>query len=432
MQKYAKAKDSGIEWVGPIPEHWSIKPLFALFRERQMPNYGNRETNVLSLSYGKIIRRDVESNFGLLPESFETYNIVEPENIVLRLTDLQNDKRSLRCGFVGERGIITSAYLTLEKLQDAEILPAYAYYLLHSYDMRKVFYGMGGGVRQVIKFEDIKRMLILLPPLDEQGLIVRALAEKERLIDSLIVEKEHLIELLYEKKATTINAAMTRGLQNFGLKLKDANIDQLPQVPSHWAVLRSDGLVGLERELISPEQLALHDRVFHYSIPAVQANGTGEVVCGREISSAKQIISRKVVLVSKLNPRKATVCIAEPQHNIVTVCSTEFVILAPYSKKVSIRYLNYLCSCEWYRQRLDSRVQSATRSHQRADPGEIYKFWCALPLQLPEQEEIVAYLDREVMAIDMKISAEQKKIDLLREYKSALASSVVFGRARFS
>lgn len=83
MQTYAKTKDSGIEWVGPIPPHWSVKPLFALFRERQMPNYGNKETNVLSLSYGKIIRRDVESNFGLLPESFETYNIIEPENIVL-------------------------------------------------------------------------------------------------------------------------------------------------------------------------------------------------------------------------------------------------------------------------------------------------------------------------------------------------------------
>ena len=154
MRQYPTYKDSGIEWVGAMPERWSAKPLFALFKERQYLNVGNQEANVLSLSYGRIIRRDVESNFGLLPESFETYNIVEPLNIVLRLTDLQNDKRSLRCGLVNEKGIITSAYLTLQKIKDVDC--KYMYYLLHNYDIRKVFYSMGGGVRQIIKFDDLK------------------------------------------------------------------------------------------------------------------------------------------------------------------------------------------------------------------------------------------------------------------------------------
>lgn len=114
-------KDSGIEWIGEIPEEWEISPLFSIFKERKQKNYNLKETNILSLSYGKIIRRNTETNMGLLPESFETYNIVDKSNIILRLTDLQNDKTSLRTGLVIERGIITSAYIALESINTENV-----------------------------------------------------------------------------------------------------------------------------------------------------------------------------------------------------------------------------------------------------------------------------------------------------------------------
>lgn len=114
------------------------------------------EDNVLSLSYGNIIRRNVEDNFGLMPESFNTYQIVKSGDVILRLTDLQNDKRSLRVGLAKEGGIITSAYLSLRGKSDVD--PSYLYQLLHSYDTTKVFYGMSGGLRQSMKFEDFRRL----------------------------------------------------------------------------------------------------------------------------------------------------------------------------------------------------------------------------------------------------------------------------------
>ncbi|MFP3366291.1 restriction endonuclease subunit S, partial [Pseudoalteromonas sp. SIMBA_148] len=101
--------------------------------------------NVLSLSYGNIIKRDVDTNFGLLPESFNTYQIVDVGDIILRLTDLQNDKRSLRVGLAKEKGIITSAYLKLKPKDRLDSV--FAYRLLHSYDTTKVYYGLGGGLR---------------------------------------------------------------------------------------------------------------------------------------------------------------------------------------------------------------------------------------------------------------------------------------------
>ena len=82
-------KDSGIEWVKDIPSTWDVAYLSAVLSERKNKNIGMKENNLLSLSYGNVIRKDITTNDGLLPESFEGYNIIEKDDIVLRLTDLQ-------------------------------------------------------------------------------------------------------------------------------------------------------------------------------------------------------------------------------------------------------------------------------------------------------------------------------------------------------
>lgn len=106
-------KDSRIPWVGLIPDNWDIHPLDFYFLEHKNPNLVGKENNLLSLSYGRIIRKDINSTGGLLPASYNTYNIIDSGDIVLRLTDLQNDQRSLRTGLAKERGLVTSAYVTL-------------------------------------------------------------------------------------------------------------------------------------------------------------------------------------------------------------------------------------------------------------------------------------------------------------------------------
>src|SRR4051812_21454236 len=98
--RYPTYKPTGVEWLGEIPAHWGLTPLLAVAEERCDPNDGLKESNLLSLSYGRIVPKDITSNDGLLPESFETYQVVHPGDAVLRLTDLQNDQRSLRTGLV--------------------------------------------------------------------------------------------------------------------------------------------------------------------------------------------------------------------------------------------------------------------------------------------------------------------------------------------
>ena len=209
LDKSAPMKDSDIEWIGQIPQHWEICKLLKLFKDRKCPNKGNIENNVLSLSYGNIKRRNVETNMGLLPESFESYNIIEPDNIVLRLTDLQNDHKSLRCGLVKERGIITSAYVTLE-LKDISQCANYFYRLLHTFDIEKGFYGMGAGVRQSLKYDgELCNLYIIKPPVIEQKQIAEFLDKKCSEIDKTIEDKEKLIEKLVEYKKSLIYECVT-------------------------------------------------------------------------------------------------------------------------------------------------------------------------------------------------------------------------------
>jgi type I restriction enzyme S subunit len=195
VKPYLRYRPSGIPWIGDVPEYWELKPLFTTMREIDDRNYGNKVQNVLSLSYGKIVDRDVESNFGLLPESFETYQIVEKGDVILRLTDLQNDQRSLRVGSVGRKGIITSAYVCLRGLEHA-IAPEYAFWLLATYDFKKVFYGLGSGVRQVMGFVDLKRLPVVLPKIEEQRNIAAFLDHTTAQLDDLIAQKQRLIEAL--------------------------------------------------------------------------------------------------------------------------------------------------------------------------------------------------------------------------------------------
>ena len=191
-------KDSCIEWIGLIPSSWNIHPVYYYFGERKAKNYDLKEQNLLSLSYGKIIRKDINASGGLLPANFSTYNIVEAGDIIIRPTDLQNDKRSLRTGLVTEHGIITSAYIAL--MPKSGVNSKYFHYLLHAYDLMKVFYNMGNGVRQGLNYSEFSKLMVVAPSREEQQEIVDYLDNKCEQIDSIIETKKEQLTVLGEYK----------------------------------------------------------------------------------------------------------------------------------------------------------------------------------------------------------------------------------------
>lgn len=235
FRPYEAYKDSQASWLGEVPADWQVGPGRICVYENKDKNTGMKESTVLSLSYGRVIVKDEDKMTGLVPESYETYQIVQPGDIIIRGTDLQNDVTSLRTGLAKDHGIITSAYINLRPKPNA--YAEFLHYLLHSYDVKKVFYGLGSGLRQNLSYVDFKYLTIPLPSLPEQRAIVAFLDEKCAKIDGAVKIKEDQIALLRERRQILIQEAVTRGL-NPAAAMKDSGIDWIGQIPAHWEVMR--------------------------------------------------------------------------------------------------------------------------------------------------------------------------------------------------
>ena len=235
IHPYPAYKLSGVAWLGEVPAHWQVLSGRACYTSEKILNQGMLEKTVLSLSYGQIKVRPEEKLHGLVPTSFETYQLVEPDDIVCRPIDLQNDWNSLRFGLSRHRGIITSAYMRLRTR--TELSRRYGYLLLHAYDLKKVFYGMGSGLRQNLSWTDFKVLPCLVPPLREQISIVCYLDHVDRRIRRYVEAKQKLIALLEEEKQAVVNQAVTRGLDP-NVRLKPSGVEWLGDVPAHWEVRR--------------------------------------------------------------------------------------------------------------------------------------------------------------------------------------------------
>lgn len=180
----------------------SITTLGAITKEYKVLNMNVHHQNLLSLSYGKIIRKDINAKKGLLPASFDTYQLVKENIIVFRVTDLQNDKKSLRVAISKEEGIISPAYVCIECV-DENVNPDYLFLLLHFYDViKKVYYSMGDGMRQTLTYKDLKELQIAYPNMDKQLEIV----DYFKKFDSLIQSTTKKIESLKRVKAASLKS----------------------------------------------------------------------------------------------------------------------------------------------------------------------------------------------------------------------------------
>ncbi len=423
---YPAYKDSRVQWLRDVPTHWDMLPLLSCFQQRVCPNAGGRISRVLSLSYGKIIDRDVESNNGLLPESFDGYNIVEPDDIVLRLTDLQNDQRSLRTGQVKVRGIITSAYVTVKPCQKVHIV--FATYLLHGLDLLKVFYALGGGVRQSIKFGDLRRLPIALPPFPEQQAIAAFLDRETAKTDMLIEKQEHLVSLLTEKRQEVISRAVTKGLDP-NVPMKDSGIEWIGKVPQHWDVgkiMHWFGTMSGSTPDTTQQTLYYHVDGFPW-IRTTDLNNdylsTYEVGITEAAlrNSACTMLPANSVLIAMYGGDGT---IGKNSLLRISACINQAVCALLPSKhfqpEFAFRFIQF------YRPHWMYGAESS-----RKDPNISQYLIRHAPFLRPplfEQKAISEFLEGEISRINTLVHKAQTSIDLLRERRSTLISTAVTGK----
>lgn len=391
-------KDSGIVWVGEIPNSWSIHPVYYYFSERKNKNIFGVESNLLSLSYGQIIRKNINSNEGLLPESFNTYNIVEEDDIIIRPTDLQNDKRSLRTGIVKERGIITSAYISIKATK--ELNAAYFHYLLYIYDVTKVFYNMGNGVRQGLNFSEFSKLLVIEPPIEEQCKIVTYLDRKCNEINSLTKDIQTQIGILEDYKKSIITEAVTKGL-NPDVEMKDSGIEWIGEIPKHWIIIRAKNIVIIGNG---------SDPKRDGSIPVYGSGANSFKTCGEYKEAPAVLIGRKGATLHIPH------YIEERYWNVDTAFDVK-----EKDNKVILKYYYYNAICFDYKKYIS---QTTLPSMTQTDYGNMY-----IPYpQKEEQKDIVDYLDAKCAEIDIAILEKKRQLEVLEQYKKSLIYEYVTGK----
>ena len=402
-------RDSGIEWIGEIPAEWDVTLLGSVFHQHQHKNVGLIEQNLLSLSYGRIVRKNMKTNDGLKPGSYETYNVINADDIVCRFTDLQNDQRSLRNAISTERGIVTSAYLTIRSNDADDIDSRYINYLLRDYDIKKVFYGLGAGVRQSLKWSEFRKLPLILPPLPEQRRIAAYLDSRVSRIDRLVDGLSRRVELLDEYKKSLISETVTKGIRQHE-NMKDSGIEWVGEIPAEWDVAKLKYFASAK----AGKNLTAEDIVFdENSIPVYGGNGLRGYYNKANNFENRILIGRQGALCGNVHFVQAP------------FWATDHALVVTLNKNYSYGYFHYTLSAANL-----NRLSMASAQPGLSAACVLNEFLPVPPL--PEQREIAAFLDERVSVIDRLMDACRKQIDSLGEYKKSLISECVTGKRRIT
>lgn len=424
MRRYDAYSATNVDWLGDIPASWSCANLGVIARQRKNLNKDGDVESVLSLSYGKIKRR-VMDNSGLLPESFNTYNVIESGDVVLRLTDLQNDQRSLRVGLCHERGIITAAYVTLEP---TAVNSRYLYYNLAVFDFWKGFYGLAGGVRQSLTFDGIRNLRFPLPSKGEQIAIADYLDAKTAEIDVLMADCEREVELLQEYRKAVISEVVTKGLDPT-VAMKDSGVEWIGGIPESWEVVRLDK-VATRKSGHTPDK-------------KVNDYWGGDIVW---ISLADSPRLRSSVYVSESETMTTEAGIANSSAELLPAgsvllsrdASVGLTAIAGVQLAVSQHFMAYICGQGLSNKYLRFVFLGMHQEFERLSMGSTIPT-IGLPLvrklTIPYpprniQDEIVEHLDSKTAEIDSLIADKRTLIGKLREYRKSLIFEIVTGKIK--
>jgi len=417
LKPYAEYKESGLSWLGQVPGHWTVLPAFGAFKPNKARNNGMKEKTVLSLSYGRIVIKPAEKLHGLVPESFETYQIVDPGDIVLRTTDLQNDHTSLRVGMVRDRGIITSAYLALRCLSG--VGPDYGFQFLNVWDSSKAIYGYGSGLRQNLDFSHFKRMPIPIPPPAEQAAIVRFLDWSNGRLERAIRAKRKVIALLNEQKQAIIHRAVTRGLDP-SIPLKPSGIPWLGGIPVHWELSPNRAFLRVRKDLVG-------DRHTEFTLLSLTKRG----VIVRDLSGMRGKFSSDMGTSQEVRPGDLVLCLFDVPETPRTVGLSHHagMITGAYTVLES-RSADIVAFLELFYIAMDDRkLLSPLYSGLRNTIPKERFLGTKTPIP-PEDErtEILRAVKERTASLNTAISRLESEITLLREYRIRLVADVVTGK----
>lgn len=375
---------------------------------------------MLSLSYGQIIVKAEEKLVGLVPESFETYQLAMPGDIIIRCTDLQNDQTSLRTGLVKDRGIITSAYLCLGVREGFQY--RYVHYLLHLLDISKAIYKLGSGLRQNLSFDDFKRLPVLKPSYEEQLLISDYLDQKSAQIDQAIQIKERQIELLKERKQILIQQAVTRGLDP-DAPMRDSGIEWIGEIPAHWQSRRFKYLFSQSQLPVRPGDGVVTS--YRDGQVTLRSNRRLSGYTEAILEGGYQGVRKGQLVLNSMDAFEGAIGVSESDGK----CTPEYVVCDELSDDYMPEYFAYLLR-EMALARYIQVICNAVRQRAvRIRFNNLASRFMVVP-PIEEQRAIVASINAETEKQGTAVALLEQQITKLKEYKSTLINSAVTGKIK--
>ena len=434
MEKYSEYKDSGVKWLGEIPSHWEMKRWRFLMSENTTKNVNCKERLQLQFRYGDIIRKADQSEESDVLDTISKYTVVEPDDIMINGLNLNYDFISQRVARVHECGVITSAYISLRPTEIAN--SRFFTYFLKSMDAKKMFHGMGTGIRLTLSYNELKNQFIPCPSPEEQSAIAAYLDTAIAMIDSAIAQQQKMIDLLNERKQIIINRAVTKGL-NPNVKMKNSGVEWIGEVPEHWEINKFKNLfktrtgitftkaqlVEFGEPVISYGQIhsknnwcaSVNPDLIKY-IPAMLTEGNQGALAEKgdflfaDTSEDFEGCGNNVYIDTD-NP------IYAGYHTILAKCNNN-----QYGA-----YLAYLFDSTKWRGQIRSmvngvKVYSITQS--------IIKNATVILPPIDEQKVIANHIKERVVIIDKAIKRHNQRISLLQERKQIIINDVVTGKVK--
>ena len=416
---YPAYKPSGIDWLGDVPDHWEMIPNRALMNQRKdvVGAFADNFT-LLSLTRRGIVPRDVDNAFGKFPSSFDTYQVIEPGDLVFCLFDIDETPRTV--GRSRLRGMLTGAYtrFVCGDVDTTEFL----YLLYLSLDDGKLLRPLYSGLRKTISTATFLRTKVALPPLPEQQAIVRYLDHVDRRIRRYVTAKRRLIALLEEEKQAIINSAVTQGLDP-NVRLKPSGVEWLGNVPEHWQRRRLKSILQpIDIRSTTGSETLLSLRRDH-----------GVVVYAEHFerpSQSRSLVGFKLVGVGQLVVNRL-----QANNGLIFDSTVEGLVSPDYSvlegmSPLNMKFLSDLLRTSSYRayfRQNATGLGTGTAGFLRLYDDTLLE----TPVYLPpvgEQGAIVGHKDRATADIDAAIVRARRRIELVQEYRTRLIADVVTGK----
>ena len=429
-----KMKDSGIEWIGEIPEGWEIVPVRSCFDEVRTKNTDGQEQNALPFKSGNIISK---ANFNAniddyVADTITNYTVVLPDTVMINGLNLNYDFKSLRVALVKEKGVITSAYLAIFP-DRKKIFPQYATYLFKGYETKMAFHNMGVGIRKTLGYKEFKNQPLLLPSKEDQNKISAYLDSKCSHIDIMLFKIRSSIEEYKKLKQAVITQAVTKGVR-CEREMKDSGVEWIGEIPKEWrktqlrhcATIKSGITLGknYSKDTVLIERPYL--RVANVQGGYVDLNDLATIEVTPDEDLKYRLHSGDVLMTEGGDRDKlGRGCV---WHGEIKPCLHQNHVFAVQTNETILlpEFLEYLTASDVGRSYFDVTAIKTTNLACTSS-SKVLAFTIPLP-PIKEQIEIVSYIKKRSLELNKLIMKKELLVQELESYKKSLIYEVVTGK----